>query len=278
MSWIDSARYHHGLARAIGTIATARTAWGRRTGLTPEIVASWNGKRIFIRPNDSDPVVASHILGWEEYSLGPAENALRQLATSWREQGQTPVIIDGGANVGYSSLFFAQQFPMAVVIAVEPSLDSLAMLHRNCAGSPNIIPVHAAIWSHKLGVSLKTATQSSWADRVEEGGDTPSLTLEDLLVLVPKAKPLIIKLDIEGAEREVCAASPGTLRVSPCIVIEPHDWLNPGLGCLTPLYDAVRGRRLDTLIHGENLILIESELLRSRPASGAIRAAAHASA
>jgi hypothetical protein len=77
---------------------------------------------------------------------------------------------------------------------------------------------------------------------------------------IPGGRLLIAKIDIEGAEREACAASVELLRTVPCIMIEPHDYLIPGAGCLGPIYRAVADRALDTLIHGENLILIESRL------------------
>jgi hypothetical protein len=51
--------------------------------------------------------------------------------------GFTPrVVLDGGANVGYSSLFFAQQFPHALIIAVEPEATNFRLLMHNTARYP----------------------------------------------------------------------------------------------------------------------------------------------
>jgi hypothetical protein len=79
---------------------------------------------------------------------------------------------------------------------------------------------------------------------------------------VPGGLPLIIKLDIEGAEGEVCRSSPELLRKAACLLIEPHDYLNPGSSCLSPLYDALKGRQVDTLLVGEYIALIASSLVR----------------
>jgi len=46
---------------------------------------------------------------------------------------------------------------------------------------------------------------------------------------------LILKLDIEGSEKEVIEADPGVVCSAMCIMIEPHDFMQPGRGCLTPL-------------------------------------------
>jgi len=48
----------------------------------------------------------------------------RRLARKWRASGQTPVIIDGGANVGDAALHFARLYPEAVIIAVEPNPET----------------------------------------------------------------------------------------------------------------------------------------------------------
>ena len=54
------------------------------------------------------------------------------------------------------------------------------------------------------------------------------------------ARPLILKLDIEGAEREVCDAAPEVVRAFPCIMIEPHDSRIPGAGCLSLLFEQLQ--------------------------------------
>ncbi|MEY4782090.1 MAG: hypothetical protein RIR41_25, partial [Pseudomonadota bacterium] len=51
-------------------------------------------------------------------------------------------------------------------------------------------------------------------------------------------------------------------RKAACLLIEPHDYLNPGSSCLSPLYDALKGRRVDTLLVGEYIALIASSLMR----------------
>ena len=170
-----------------------------------------------VRPRESDPVVASSVLGWHEFALGErAETALSRLAKKWRTRVTTPVIIDGGANVGYAALHFAKLYPEATIIAIEPNPDTFELPRQTCARHPQIRPVLGALWSHDRGVSRHSDPDASWADNVRDGGLTPSFRLQDILASVPGSRSLIIKLDIEGAEGEVCRAAPEVLRKTAC--------------------------------------------------------------
>lgn len=253
-----------GLRRAVGWPSAANILGRRLLGWPQSVRASAGGHDFAVRPLDSDLFVASQIFGWREYDPGEAvTSALNQLARTWRAQGATPVIVDAGANVGYSALWFAAQYPDAEVVAVEPDPETFAELAANCAGVPRIRPVQAAVWSHENGVNLIAGSElGSWAHKVGGRGATPSRTLASLLALAPAARPLIVKLDIEGGEGEVCAASGEILRQAACLMIEPHDFLNPGSACLSALYGALAGRQVDTLLHGENLIIYPSALVR----------------
>ena len=48
------------------------------------------------------------------------------------------LIMDGGANVGYASIYFAHKYPNAQIIAVEPEAENCALFRKNCAAYPNI--------------------------------------------------------------------------------------------------------------------------------------------
>jgi hypothetical protein len=46
-------------------------------------------------------------------------------------------IVDGGANVGYASVYFANRFPDPRIIAIEPHNANAEMLEKNTAAYPN---------------------------------------------------------------------------------------------------------------------------------------------
>jgi 16S rRNA G1207 methylase RsmC len=102
-----------------------------------------------VRPRESDLFVLSQVFGWTEYDIGRRREAsLITLMQATKENGDVPIIIDAGANVGYSSLYLADVYRDALVIAVEPNLDSFDILQKNCAANERIRPVRAALWHH----------------------------------------------------------------------------------------------------------------------------------
>src|ERR1019366_10431333 len=48
--------------------------------------------------------------------------------------GKKPLIVDCGANIGASVLWFSARYPEAHIVAVEPAPDNFALLRRNCRG------------------------------------------------------------------------------------------------------------------------------------------------
>ena len=215
-----------------------------------------------VRPVGSDLFAAGQIFGAEEYRVPDRyAAALSRFARESAKVGRSPVIIDAGANVGYAALYFAERYPDCRVIAVEADEDTYRDMVRNVAGCERIAAVHSAVWNHCAGVSLVGSDLGSWATRVEDSGLTPSATLSQIMAAAPDPQLVVLKLDIEGAEREVCASEPELLRSAPCILIEPHDFMLPGAGGLAPLYAALAGRRIDTLIRGENLMFFDLDIL-----------------
>ncbi len=265
-----TSRFEHvrGLAQAIGVAGAANVLARRALGLCATVQSRAGRQMLNIRPTDSDLFVVAQIFGARQYEITePYRSGLLALAREARAAGRVPLVVDAGANVGYSALYFSEFFLDAQILAIEPDPMTFKQLQANCASAARITPVHGALWRHSNGVDLQRQDSASWARSVVEGGLTPSMTLDALVSSVPGALPLVLKLDIEGAEREVVAASLGTVRHFPCILIEPHDFMSPGAGCLTPLFEALSGRRTDTLLSGENLMLYDSALVASAATS-----------
>src|SRR5437868_4978064 len=57
------------------------------------------------------------------------------------------VIIDLGANVGYASVLFANRFPQAKIIAVEPEDDNFIIAQKNVQSYKNISVIKGAVWN-----------------------------------------------------------------------------------------------------------------------------------
>ena len=256
------------LMRATGAVSATNVLVRRKLGFARAIAVPLRREKeqVWLRPCDSDLFVASQIFGTRDYDLGTdVTNGLNIVSTAWLEEGMQPVIIDGGANVGYSSIFFSSTYPTAKIVAVEADPQTYAMLEANVSHHPNVSPRLAALWSHDRGVDLHFGSHHSWSNFVSERQSspdnefTPSVCLDQLVGTNERA--LLIKLDIEGSERDACTTSREILRSSPVIIIEPHDFMLPGNACLAPLLSALVGQDRDILISGENLVFLDRAII-----------------
>ncbi len=159
------------------------------------------------------------------------------------------LIIDGGANVGFVSILFANQFPHARILSVEPMPENFAVLSENARPYPNVQPIHAAIWNRPGQIDLVTHDQNNtflghWGIQVREASQTPSnavraMTILELLESTGLPFIDILKLDIEGAETEVFNDDAGAwLSKTNMLIIELHDRFKPG--CSEKVYAALK--------------------------------------
>ncbi len=148
---------------------------------------------VLLRINSTDADVYRQVLVEEEYAAVANEDA--------------EVIVDCGANVGYTSAYLLSRFPEARVVAIEPFPANAEMCRRNLApyGSRATV-IEAAVWSHSTRLVLDHAGGNEWGVHVraarpgEIGGieavDLPSLGLNRIDIL---------KIDIEGSEADLFA-------------------------------------------------------------------------
>lgn len=128
-------------------------------------------------------------------------------------QNITPrVIIDLGANIGCSAIFFHTKYPDAIIYAIEAAPNTFVRLKANVASFPNIVPIHAAIATTD-GTALfscnQTHTQASLAtEDATSSTNVPAITLTTLRERYNISIIDLLKFDIEGAEYEVFRCAP----------------------------------------------------------------------
>jgi FkbM family methyltransferase len=120
-------------------------------------------------------------------------------------------IIDAGANVGYVSVFLANKYPMARIVAVEVDPDNVEILRENVQGY-NVDVVQGALWSSHSYCCIDRSADKSYAFRVREvpeatPGALPALTITDLLERLGTEQVDLLKLDIEGGEEALFSAN-----------------------------------------------------------------------
>ncbi len=157
------------------------------------------------------------------------------------------VIVDAGANIGLVSVFYALRYPRATIYAIEPEEGNFAVLEKNSAPYPSIVPIRAALWSGRsiLAISYPGLGRASFRTRPPESrasgrdvGRVESLSVQDLIRDRGIDRIDLLKIDIEGAEREVFAEPEAWIGKVDCIVAELHD--RYVRGCSLAFYGATR--------------------------------------
>ena len=177
----------------------------------------------------------------------------------FRSSAQPRLIIDAGANVGYTSVYFANRFPDAAIIAIEPDTDNFHLLQRNTAAYPKVRCIRAGLWSKDCFLKISNPDGGTCAFRVEETMNpenaVPAVTLATLLESSGFDRIDILKLDIEGAEKDLFSAhdSANWIARTDLIMIELHDRLVPG--CETAMLQGIQGSPFKVSHHGGNTFL-----------------------
>lgn len=159
------------------------------------------------------------------------------------------LILDGGANIGLSVVYFANRFPNAHIVAIEPDQGNLAILDENCKPYSNISIIETALWGNDGHLRIVNPQNSGWGFVVEKAdSDDPdafqAMTITSIMEGFDSPQIDLLKLDIEGAERSVFASHQmDWLNHVEHLVIELHDYEHKG--CRTPVMNACATAQLD---------------------------------
>lgn len=198
------------------------------------------GKPLFVRPGTIDQRVYDEVFVDKEYVL---------------ELGDPEFILDAGAHIGMSSVYFASRYPNATVVAVEPDVENFKVLSRNAAKWPNIKPINAGLWRHKARLKVDDPSVESWGITVSET-DTDNglegLGVADIMNLFGVQQIDVLKLDVEGSEIEVLGNSAGWMASVKTLVVELHDRMRPG--CSAALQTALEKFGYDESVSGEKMV------------------------
>lgn len=117
---------------------------------------------------------------------------------------QSPTIIDCGANIGLSVLYFKSQYPDAVIHAFEPDPGAYEKLVANIKanGFKDVFAHQAAVWIEDG--ELVFETDGSWGGHIGDNASSVGVTVKahKLDGLLDKHVDFL-KMDIEGAESDV---------------------------------------------------------------------------
>lgn len=181
-------------------------------------------RRFMVRLGSSDLRTLSSVFKRKQYSL-----PLRR---------KPEVIVDAGANIGLSAIYFARRFPSARIFAIEPAPANFKLLVRNVRAYPNITPIRAALW--KADTSIRVSPDPANGRGYDayhalrrgdaEGMTVPARTLSSLMDEYGLSRIDLLKVDIEGSEREMFQNPSAWIGHVETIVLEEHERRFPGCG------------------------------------------------
>lgn len=138
-----------------------------------------------------------------------------------------PLIIDCGANIGMSVLYFKKIFPQARIIAFEPDPKIFSILKKNTEnfGYSDIKLYNNALWDSEK--ELDFSSEGADAGRISTENEKniikiKTLKLSDFL----KEKVDLLKIDIEGAEYTVLKECSAGLKNVDKMFLEYHSFSN----------------------------------------------------
>ena len=211
---------------------------------------------MLVRLNSSDERVVRHVFTLGSYA------GLNGLEPPPR------LVVDCGANAGYSALYFLQRWPEAHIVAIEPDPQNFELCASNLRPfASRVTLLRAGVWSRPVGLVVRRGSYRDgghWAVQVAEAApgerpDVEATSIGDVLARSGFDRIGFLKIDVEGAERVIFgdgAAADWLGRVDH-LAIELHD-----ADCEAAFASAMAGYDCDRSMAGDLTIC---KAVRSRP-------------
>lgn len=200
--------------------------------------------------NSSDYDVLRQVLVLEEYKI--PLSFLENLKTEPQH------IIDAGANIGATSLYFKNRFPGVKIYSIEPDDNNFSLLSENLApfvneGSCILLKAGlSGVEGENLQVHSNFGDGRNWAKAVEKTTEVTGLKSITINNIINSHNiPIIdfLKIDIEGGEKFLIDPQSNLdfLSITKCIAVEIHDELD------------LRNRINEILIANHFFLIVDSQ-------------------
>lgn len=205
-----------------------------------------------IRDNPSDYATFTEVLVKKDYRLPFAF--------------EPKTIIDAGGNIGLTALFFANQFPDAGIVTIEPDKNNFDILKKNVSFYKNIIPLNKGIWTNASFVNVVDPGMGENSFTVEETASPGEQSIEAIGIYEIMQQQGwqgidLLKIDIEGTEKKIFETNyESWLPYTKVFFVETHDRFRKG--CSAAVFNAVCKYNFSCTVAGENLLFINEDLMK----------------
>ena len=153
------------------------------------------------------------------------------------------LIIDAGANIGASVVYFKNTYPNAYVFAIEPEINNWQLLEINSASYGDKTNFYGAISNVDGTLSLIDPGLSDWGFRTQQDGAT-------------HAKQILVK----SISPQTILGNPKYAEMTP-LIFKIDDWMLPFSGSSSHFFKAMVQHDFDFVHKGENIFLFNRRLL-----------------
>ena len=179
------------------------------------------------------------------------------------DKSKAKVIIDCGANIGCSALYFNKIVDGAKIICIEPDNKNYKLLKKNLRYS-NFELINSAVANSITTYSI-IDNKNKRAIKVQETKESNKTTITPDSIIQNYKKDnhinFIIKIDIEGFEKNLFEKNYSWLFEFDIIIIEIHDYLFPkeyiSENFFKLIYKKNENFRYECILQGENLIFFK---------------------
>ena len=227
--------------------------------------------QIFLRSEGhSDNLYYEQVIADEDYSFSAKNGqpwtqgiSLDRYYDHLIANEKTPLILDLGAKIGMSALYFASKYPQAKIYAVEPDGENFQMLIMNTPGL-SIEYFQAAIGASEGTSFSSDPGLSDWGFRV--GGDSGTkvevLEMKKLVegAIATDLVPLLCKIDIEGGEQALFSHNTAWFKLFPLVIAELHDWMLPFQNSSRGFLETLSDSGYELIYRGENSFCFDPRL------------------
>ena len=182
------------------------------------------------------------------------------------EKFQPKLILDCGGNIGCSAVYLANKYPNAQIYSIEPEKDNFKLLTFNTAFYDNVHPIRSAMWNKETFIRVEdkgfgVAGFMTFETTADDAAALKTTTIPKLLSESGLDEIDLLKIDIEGAEKEIFSA-PDVDEWLPKVKVLPielHDHMKRG--CSYEFFKAISKYKWFFKFRIENLIFIRESLL-----------------
>ncbi len=179
-------------------------------------------------------------------------------------------IIDAGANIGLAAIYFSRAYPESIIYSIEPEGSNVDLLRENVARYSNVVIYQQALHhSANINIDVMDESKGKYGFVTKESDNTvdcentiesvKSLSIQSLMELHDIKVIDILKIDIEGAERDIFSKGYEVwLPKTRCLIIEFHDRWYPD--CESTVFAAVKQYDFSFYIKGENHVFINNAI------------------